>query len=325
MEKQLSIIIPIYKVEKYIRPCIESVIQQGLEEDHYEIILVDDGTPDRSMEQVADIIDSHTNVRVVHQENQGLSAARNSGMAIATGEYILFLDSDDMLVDGSLLPLLEKAMETKADMVIAHYLEKPGEIASLQIPPQKDMEWREKTGKELFVEKLITPMVWDKLYRLAFLKNNHLQFISGINCEDVPFTYYCYFKAGKCLDSNILLYLYRRRDDSITGKYSLEFAHDTSVAIGKIWELRQQAGITPEVYNRLERNCFFYFYKVIHCTLKYITGWTNQFRVMHYLTTNAPDLCFTDGKYQKWITLLYRYSPRLLMAYWILRSKWAKK
>ena len=119
----LSIIVPVYNVEKYIRPCIESIFRQGLDEDCFEVIIINDGTKDKSMEAIADIISQHQNITVIHQENQGLSVVRNNGIAVAKGEYILMPDSDDLLIDHSLPKLLEAALYTKADLVVADFLE----------------------------------------------------------------------------------------------------------------------------------------------------------------------------------------------------------
>jgi glycosyltransferase involved in cell wall biosynthesis len=120
---KLSIIIPVYNVEKYVRSCLESIFQQGLDEADFEIIIVNDGTKDRSMEVIEDIISQHSNITVIDQENLSLSVARNNGIAAAKGEYILMPDSDDLLIENSLKPLLDKALETKADCVVADFLE----------------------------------------------------------------------------------------------------------------------------------------------------------------------------------------------------------
>ena len=98
----LSIIVPVYNVEKYIRPCLESIFFQGLNEKDYEVIVVNDGTRDRSMEVVDSFQTAHSNMTIIHQENQGLSIARNTGMKHAKGDYIAFLDSDDILAKNSL-------------------------------------------------------------------------------------------------------------------------------------------------------------------------------------------------------------------------------
>lgn len=100
--KQLSIIVPVYNVEKYIHPCLESIFRQGLKEDTFEVIIVNDETPDRSMEMITDIIEAHQNIHVIELHHQGLSMTRNHGMARATGEYIIFVDSDDLLIENVL-------------------------------------------------------------------------------------------------------------------------------------------------------------------------------------------------------------------------------
>ena len=96
---QLSIIIPVYNVEKYIRTCIESIFRQGLNEDDFEVIIVNDGSKDRSVEVIQDLIKLHENTIIMNQENQGSSVARNNGIAAAKGEYILMPDPDDLLIE----------------------------------------------------------------------------------------------------------------------------------------------------------------------------------------------------------------------------------
>lgn len=113
--KDLSVIIPFYKTEKYAVRCIESVLSQQSDYS-IEIILVDDGSPDRCGE-ILDRYGERENVLVIHQENAGVSAARNTGMRHANGEYMLFLDSDDILLPGAISALLDAAREYDADIV----------------------------------------------------------------------------------------------------------------------------------------------------------------------------------------------------------------
>lgn len=103
----LSIIVPVFNVEEYIRPCIISIFRQGLSEDCFEVIIVNDGTKDHNMEGIQDIFELHKNITVLNQENQGLSVARNNGIAMAKGEHILMPDSDDLLIENSVKPLLD--------------------------------------------------------------------------------------------------------------------------------------------------------------------------------------------------------------------------
>jgi glycosyltransferase involved in cell wall biosynthesis len=120
--KQLSIIVPVYNVEKYVYECVDSIFRQGLDENIFEVIIVNDGTKDNSMAVIRELIASRSNIIVIEQDNLGLSVARNNGIAKATGEYILMIDSDDLLIDSSLQLLLNRALETKVDLVVADFL-----------------------------------------------------------------------------------------------------------------------------------------------------------------------------------------------------------
>jgi len=136
----ISIIVPVYNVEKYVHACLESIYRQHLDEERFEVIIVNDGTKDRSMDVIQDIIKAHTNITVINQENLSLSVARNNGIAAAKGEYILMPDSDDLLIDDSLPPLLDKALETKADLVVADFLEMTDEEIDMGTVTRTKME-----------------------------------------------------------------------------------------------------------------------------------------------------------------------------------------
>ena len=114
---KLSIIVPIYNVEKYICECVSSLYRQNLDEKEFEVILVNDGTKDKSMEVLAPIIEQHDNIIVINQVNQGLSASRNNGLAKAIGKYVIFVDSDDVIIDNSLSILLKQALDTDVDTI----------------------------------------------------------------------------------------------------------------------------------------------------------------------------------------------------------------
>ena len=207
----LSIILPVYNVEKYVRDCVESIINQGLDSSEYELIIVNDGTEDRSMFAIQDIIASHPNISVIEQKNQGLSVARNNGLAIASGKYILMPDSDDLLIDNSLVPLLKEALATNADMLIANYLEmNDEEILAIKgsHPMQRELEVKEATGPDMLSE-ILCSFYWRTLYRREFLMDNGIFFIPGIRSQDVPFTNECLLKAKKCLRTPWLLNIYR--------------------------------------------------------------------------------------------------------------------
>ena len=117
----LSIIVPIYKVEQYLSKCIESLLNQDLSPEDYEIILVDDGSPDRCGKICDEYAATFSNIRVVHRANGGLSAARNSGIETAQGQYIQFVDSDDYLEPEVLKTLVTKMETDNLDILRFNY------------------------------------------------------------------------------------------------------------------------------------------------------------------------------------------------------------
>ncbi|WP_302926701.1 glycosyltransferase family 2 protein, partial [Holdemania filiformis] len=154
-EVRISVIIPFFNSEKYLEPCLNSVLSQKYS--NYEIILVNDGSTDKSEDKALDIINSHKcDYNYYYQENCGVSSARNYGIRKATGEYIVFLDSDDYLVDEYCFSCINQAAkENTADLIVFLHIDslkkrnyvKPDHIKSLNITPQK-------TAEEIYRNKL---------------------------------------------------------------------------------------------------------------------------------------------------------------------------
>ena len=314
----ISIVIPVYNVEKYIRPCLESVLRQNLDESIYEIIIVNDGTEDRSMEMIQDIINQHPNIYVINQKNQSLSVARNNGIAKAKGEYILMPDSDDLLIDGSLQLLLEKAIESKADLVVADFLEMTDEEIESNIAiSQKEWHVDEKSGERLFLEDLNPRQcyVWRTLFRREFLLDNHLQFVPGIRYQDVPFTHECYLKAKKCLRASRLLNIYRRGHESATSSFNVRKAKDLCIAIASTWKLKQIETLSPDVRAKLENNIFVSFSLLIYFMLYGIKSSKERKEIFAFFRKEIPDLSFSNGLKQKVTSILYNYWPNFY--FWI--------
>ena len=308
---KLSIIVPVYQVEKYIRPCMESIFRQGLDETDFEVIIVNDGTKDRSMDVIADIISQHDNITVINQENQSLSVARNNGIAAAQGEYILMPDSDDLLIDNSLSPILEKALVSKADLVVADFLEMTDEEIEHGGWKAEGDTWKEKTGFELFMDDLNPRQcyVWRTLFRRAFIQDNHITFVPSIRYQDVPFTHECYLKAKKCLRVNCLLNIYRRGHESATFSFNLRKAKDLCIAIGSTWRLKALESLTPEVRTRLNDNLFASFSLLIYWMLHNIKNRKERDEIFAFLRSQVPNLKFTNGIKQRVTTFLFNASP----------------
>lgn len=312
---QLSIVVPVYNVEKYIRPCMESIFKQGLDDADFEIIIVNDGTKDHSMEAIKDIINLHSNITIINQENQGLSVARNNGMAIAKGEYLLMLDSDDLLIGDSLGPLLEVALSSKADMVITDFKQvKDCEIEGFikKTPKQdiKDFKFKEATGTDLLYECMF-PYYWRHLYKREFLETNHISFIPGIVSQDVAFTNECFLKAKKCIRTEWYMIVYRQRDSSVTfSLYNVKKAKNLCVAIARIWELTKTTKLSSTTKERQKDVVFRYYYSFTRkITFGHIKDISKVIEVIDYMKQLAPDLEFKNGFRQRFNTFMYRYFP----------------
>lgn len=314
--RYLSIIVPVYNVEKYIRPCVESIFRQNLDDSVFEVIIVNDGTEDRSMEVIQDIITQHSNVTVINQDNLSLSVARNNGIAKAKGEYILMPDSDDLLIDGSLPLLLDNAISSKADLVVADFLEMTDEeIDKMSNVTQTEALVQVKSGEKLFLEDLNPRQcyVWRTLFRREFLLKNNITFVPGIRYQDVPFTHECYLKAENCLRVKWLLNIYRRGHESATFSFNKKKAHDLCISIASTWKLKDLSNLSPEVRRKLSNNLFVSFSLLIYLMLYGIDNITDRLDIFVFLRKQIPNLKFTNGVKQNVSSFLFNYFPYIYL------------
>lgn len=211
---KVSIIVPVYNVEKYLTKCIESLLLQSLKD--IEIILVDDGATDKS----PDICDAYelkdNRIKVIHKTNGGLSDARNVGIEVAQGEYIAFLDSDDWVEPNMYQYLYELIQKNNADIAQCSYIKAYEEEVEIEFA--EDIKESVYTGVEalelLYGQEYIkTVVVWNKLYHKKLFK--HIRYPKGKVHEDEFTTYKVIHKAGKFVNSNIPMVYYRQREDSI--------------------------------------------------------------------------------------------------------------
>lgn len=316
---KLSIIVPVYNVELYIRPCFESIFNQGLDDNDYEVIIINDGSTDKSMEMIADIICQHENIKIINQINQGLSVARNNGINAAMGEYIFMPDSDDLIIEHSLPKLLNVALKKEADIVVADFLKMNSyEIANKKIGPQLISEIKEKSGNELMIEDLNPRecFVWNALYKRQFLLKNNIQFVPGILYQDVPFNHECCIKAKKCIKASWLLNIYRTdRKGAATYSFNKKKAIDFCIAIAKTWELTQTYNMPPAVLRKLKNDVYVSFRTLIYATATYINDSSDRADVIKNLSQKAPSLKFNDGLQQKAVFILYKTFPMSLIIF----------
>lgn len=211
----LSIIIPVYNVELYLKECIDSVIKQDIE--NYEIICINDGSTDESFRILKNYSEKYNFIKVLNQKNKGLSETRNVGLFKASGEFIIFLDSDDFIKENSLKDLIKIIKENKLEVLaynyINYYNKKKYFIEDRKITQNKTM-----TGIEYYKEMSkdkSCPMSWLNIYRKDFLIANGLKFCEGIIHEDVEFMIRMLPKVKKMQYINNPIYYYRKRSGSI--------------------------------------------------------------------------------------------------------------
>ena len=184
----LSIIVPVYNVEKYLPRCLDSLLRQGLSPEEYEVICVNDGSPDNSALILADYAQVFPKIiRVVNQKHQGLSSARNVGMKLAQGEYLAFVDSDDYVVDKAYRFLLDHCCEDKPEVVcFEHQGISTDGVMEEDPEAQPDGQVTFEGNGAAVCGKGVNMNVWSKLYRRDFLEQHNIQFVPVMS-EDVVF------------------------------------------------------------------------------------------------------------------------------------------
>lgn len=214
-EEKVSVIVPVYNVEKYLRRCLDSIINQTYQ--NLEIILVDDGSPDNCGAICDEYAAKDHRIQVIHRENGGLSAARNSGLDAATGDYVAFVDSDDWLT-GDFVEKLHAHAEQNA-LVVANMVFWESDTRNWTAMAQKESEtidsyefWRRTTGNEC------TPYIvsCSKLYPWKFFVN--LRFVEGLFHEDEAILHHIIDQVSHIHVIYEPLYYYRQNNTSIMGQ-----------------------------------------------------------------------------------------------------------
>ena len=187
IKPKVSIIVPVYNVEKFLQKCLDSIVEQTLKE--IEIICINDGSPDNSLEILNEYASKDDRIIVISQENQGLSAARNAGLKIATGEYIGFVDSDDYIELNYYEKLYNTACKNDSDIALTTILKHKKKYLRYNVLHKKEkvaytlndkMKISEDNTHRIFY-------VWNKIYRKSLLDKYQMSFPVGRVFEDVLF------------------------------------------------------------------------------------------------------------------------------------------
>ncbi len=263
MRAAISVIIPVYKCEKYLVQCIESVLSQTFQD--FELILVDDGSPDSSPQICDEYAKKDARIQVIHKENGGVSSARNEGIKVAKGEYITFIDSDDYVDAEMVEHLYRYAKEHLTDIVVSGLVMEKwsnGEITEKSIykiensklynPKELLQEW----GQEFPDICMCGP--WCKLYKSEIIKNNKILFDTSLNCgEDTYFNLDILAIAKKIYFCEEIFYHYRRDNaDSLFSRFHKDIYEIHAKVNGKMRKLMIDLQCDKKAMARLEDQYF---------------------------------------------------------------------
>lgn len=231
----LSIIITLYNAERYLRECVESVLNQDYQD--FELILIDDGSKDHSLDICREYEKSDSRIHVITQKNQGCTAARKTGMRVVKGQYVSFIDSDDWLDSSMYEKMCQKAKDYSADIVICDFYTayKDG-IVKITQEIDGGFYSKEKLCEEIYPELLcdckarnkfykILPAVWNKIFKKEIIEEYLLQANDQIKLgEDIVRVYPSLVKAENMYYlKHEYLYFYRQRKGSMTREYDIKY------------------------------------------------------------------------------------------------------
>lgn len=243
MEK-ISIIVPIFNVERYLKDCVQSIQDQTYK--NIEIILINDGSTDGSKEICKKIVLEDPSIKLINQANHGLGYARNAGMKISIGKYIMFVDSDDYLPRDAVESMYNEIKNKDADIITANYIKtndagKPWESPIFDPVKFPNMKISIKDYDKSFY--VMNSSVCNKIFKKDFLLKNNIKFEKKLPAEDAIFSMQCLNLSNEIYFINNIIYYYRQRElaneekPSITSNCSLEYFKGISKAYKKIYDI----------------------------------------------------------------------------------------
>lgn len=211
MNELISVIIPVYNVEKYLSQCLESVIHQTYQD--LEIIVIDDGSTDNGPRICDEYAERDKRIKVIHQKNGGAASARNAGLRVATGEYLAFVDSDDYLEANAYETLLDIMQRTGADIVECAFCNEFPDRTWDRVFFKKETLFSTVEYLKLYTDHWICSLIWEKLYKRSLFEG--IEFEEGHRIDDEFFTYQGVMNAKTIAYNPTILYHYRMRSSGV--------------------------------------------------------------------------------------------------------------
>lgn len=264
----ISVIVPVFKVEKYLNKCVKSILEQSFAD--IEVILVDDGSPDKCPELCDKWAEDDNRIKVIHKQNGGLSDARNKGIEAASGRYVAFIDSDDWIHKDFLMQLYQVMEQNRADIVECGTAfvdesdvcirERKCENPVIELSKIEALE-------RLILEKGVYQTVWNKLYKSEVIKN--IPFETGKWHEDDFWTYQVFEKCEKVVVLQDVLYRYLQRTASIMGNgYTLKRLDGLEAHIRRKEYLKKYRALYVLCERQLWYECLYH----LQCIHKWLKG-----------------------------------------------------
>lgn len=273
MNSLVSIIVPVYKVEKYLNKCITRIVNQTYT--NLQIILVDDGSPDHCPQICDQWSAKDKRIEVIHKKNGGLSDARNAGLRIAKGEFIAFVDSDDYISINMIEKMLTAMVNYQADMVICEFINiTPNGFSNRRMPPENKIQIFNvrECLKKLLEDRQITNHVWRKLYKRELLPVD--PFPVGMNFEDIYVMADFVMACNKIVSLDDAFYYYLKNDEGIIKTKSIKNCKDFSNAVNYMYSriLKFHPEMKETVHSVKKKN-----YR------KALIMYMSTFKICHYL------------------------------------------
>lgn len=246
---KISIIIPVYKVEQYLRKCIDSVLCQSYRD--YEIILVDDGSPDSSPQICDEYTEKDKRVKVIHKKNGGLSDARNAGIEIATGDYLVFLDSDDWWDDNHALEdsiaILNQSIPDVLIFGFKKYFQRNGNYSIYSMDMPENVNEGNICIKDLLQRNIFITSACTKFVKRSFFEgDNGIRFVKGQLSEDIEYNCKLLEYCKSIEVSPKYFYIYRQQNsNSITANKGVKNLQDIAAVIVKYAEIGKKGKNEP--------------------------------------------------------------------------------
>lgn len=250
-----SLILPVYNVEDYLGKCIESCEDQEIPSDEYEIIAVNDGSTDTSLQILQELSKKYNNIKIISQSNKGLSEARNAGLNVACGKYIWFIDTDDF-IEKNILYKMDIVLQMY-DLDVLHIGHQMVDSTGKLILSKPDIDNYEKISDGIsFFENILKEKfyAWSFVFKAAFLRQHSFKFSPGIMFEDIDIIPRLILKSKKITSFNQVSYYYRQRNNSIIHSVNYKMIDDLFYICLKYKHLYFSSDIDcheKKIYNRL--------------------------------------------------------------------------